>query len=324
MTLFHTKMFGPASASASRVDSPTPTTPPPPLHYHPPSNYNLQSAHSHPIREILSHKADQVGGVKVDELNGMETEFLFLISFDLHIKRSDYDAFVSELYTRAHATEDFSRRVAGLSIRTSPSGATASAPPWEGPRSPYMIQQAGGGAPPGHPAAVTPISGHPWGPEMVSPNLQGGPMQVGPSGGLTAGGPQGMLQQQQGVGGGGAGGAGGGVGGGGGAPPPPPPQREMPREMQVPSPHILTGSGVNYAPHVVRFASDLPSPPLTHMFSPRFCLCLCLCLCSVSVSLCLCLTPWSLTRHTDHCLFPLGSLSKVRTLATATTEHLPL
>lgn len=211
--------------------------------------------------QVLSHGSrTQVGGVKVEELNGMETEFLFLISFDLHIKRCDYDAFVSELYTRAHATEDFPRRMAGLSIRTSPSGASASAPPWEGPRSPYMIQQPGGGAPPGHHAAQIPGGSgggwHPWGPETLSPNLQGGGVQIGGSGGVAGGGPQGMLQQQQG---------GGGVGGGG-----------APREVQVPSPHLLNGAGVNFAPHMVRFAppfSAFPVPlplPLPLLFPVHF------------------------------------------------------
>jgi len=39
----------------------------------------------------------QVGGIPNDELNGLELEFLFLINFNLHVKREDYDRFANEL-----------------------------------------------------------------------------------------------------------------------------------------------------------------------------------------------------------------------------------
>ncbi len=68
----------------------------------------------------------QVGGVQVDELNGMETEFLFLTSFNLHVKRSEYDSFVAELYMRAE--DPLQNRMGSLNIGASPTSAVH----WDG------------------------------------------------------------------------------------------------------------------------------------------------------------------------------------------------
>mmetsp|Transcript_54568 Transcript_54568/g.111357 ORF Transcript_54568/g.111357 Transcript_54568/m.111357 type:complete len:208 (-) Transcript_54568:38-661(-) len=42
----------------------------------------------------------KVGGIPNDELNGLELEFLFLVNFNMHVKREDYDLFVKELKRR--------------------------------------------------------------------------------------------------------------------------------------------------------------------------------------------------------------------------------
>jgi hypothetical protein len=68
----------------------------------------------------------QVGGVQVDELNGMETEFLFLTSFNLHVKRTEYDAFVAELYMRSE--DPLQNRMGSLNIGASPTSAAL----WDG------------------------------------------------------------------------------------------------------------------------------------------------------------------------------------------------
>ncbi len=64
--------------------------------------------------------------MQVDELNGMETEFLFLTSFNLHVKRSEYDAFVAELYHRVD--DPLHGRMGSLNVGASPTSAVH----WDG------------------------------------------------------------------------------------------------------------------------------------------------------------------------------------------------
>lgn len=67
----------------------------------------------------------QVGGVRIDELNGMECEFLFLMAFNLHVKRAEYDAYVAELFLRI---EDPVPLMGSLDIGASPTSAVF----WDG------------------------------------------------------------------------------------------------------------------------------------------------------------------------------------------------
>lgn len=170
----------------------------------------------------------------MDELNGMETEFLFLISFELHIKRAEYDLFVSELYRRADAIDPL-RRLSSLAIRSSPTSTALTVSTWDGHRAlsppPHMKQVGGGHAMPG--------GDHPWGPKVVSPHLNtSGPGGVMGGVSMTGGAP--LLQQR--------------------------PMGDYP----VPSPRVINSAGVKYAPRHqgpdVAYPKALP-PPVGHSSS---------------------------------------------------------
>ena len=49
---------------------------------------------------VLNHFLSQVGGISNSELNSLEVELLFVLSFRLHVKRSEYLELLSELKLR--------------------------------------------------------------------------------------------------------------------------------------------------------------------------------------------------------------------------------
>ena len=53
------------------------------------------------VKLALTTLIMQVGGIPVAELNGLETEFLFLMKFSLHVKRSAYDEYLVSLLKRS-------------------------------------------------------------------------------------------------------------------------------------------------------------------------------------------------------------------------------
>ncbi len=59
----------------------------------------------------------QVGGIPVSELNGLETEFLFLMKFNLHIKRPAYDEYLVNLLKRSSQYYTESVETSGVNSR---------------------------------------------------------------------------------------------------------------------------------------------------------------------------------------------------------------
>ena len=53
---------------------------------------------------VLNHFLSQVGGISNSELNSLEVELLFVLSFRLHVKRSEYLELLSELKLRHNSS----------------------------------------------------------------------------------------------------------------------------------------------------------------------------------------------------------------------------
>lgn len=72
----------------------------------------------------------KVGGISIDELNGLEIEILFLLNFALHTRRSEYDEYVMQLRLRKSNTSkegEVQRKMSSLIISGSPSKQTSHA-----------------------------------------------------------------------------------------------------------------------------------------------------------------------------------------------------
>ena len=83
---------------------------------------SLYCSASHPLTLFHSLSQDdvyysnkqwaEIGGIKTDEVNRLELEFLFRLGFSLHLQREEYDWYTEELHLRVrpwHISEASSR-----------------------------------------------------------------------------------------------------------------------------------------------------------------------------------------------------------------------